>query len=184
MKNLGSLLRVIFCLGILILLGFKGRAQERKAPIVRNLHGGTAVHYQTALGVRLGNTFGITGKKFMHDGDFLELMLTSHAVKKGVAGTILYEWHRNAFEGRKWLWFYGGGGHVGYYQYKNYYTNNSEKYYKDGNFVDAGFDLIIGLEYGFDSVPITLCLDAKPFLNLVGGNTGGFDGALSVRYVF
>ena len=184
MKNIGSLLRVLFCLGILILLGYKGHAQEHKPPVVRNLNGGTAIHYQTAFGLRLGNQVGLTGKKFMHDGDFLEAMLTTHLSKKGIVGTLLYEWHRNAFEGRNWYWFYGGGVHVGYYQYKNYYSADNPDYRSSGQFVEAGFDGIIGIEYGFTNIPITLSLDAKPFLNPIGGDTGGFDSALSIRYAF
>jgi hypothetical protein len=186
MKNSGSLIRVLFCIGILLLLGYKGQAQERQAPIVRNLNGGTAVHYQNAFGVRLGNQFGLTGKKAIGNGDFLEGILSTHFDKKGIVGTLLYEWHRNAFEARNLYWFYGGGVHVGYYQYKNYYDSDKDPTQagKDGNFVEAGVDAIIGLEYGFTATPISLCVDAKPFVNLVGGDTGGIDGALSIRYTF
>ena len=186
MKNLSNLLRVLFCLGILILLSFKGQAQATNAKPVRNLNGGTSIHYQTAFGLRLGNQFGLTAKRFLWDGDMAEVMLTSHINRKGIVGTLLYEWHRNAFEGRNWYWFYGFGPHVGYYQYKNYYETDDdpEKARKDGNFVEFGADAIIGLEYGFKMTPITISADVKPFLNLAGGNTGGVDGAISVRYVF
>ena len=186
MKNLSNLLRIIFCLGVLVLLGFKGQAQERRAPVVRNLNGGTAIHYQTAVGVRLGNQFGITGKKFVRDGDMVEAIISSHVNRKGVVGTLLYEWHRNAFEARNLYWFYGGGAHVGYYQYKNYYKSDSDpdKASKSGNFVEAGADAIIGLEYGFNMMPITISADVKPFVNLVGGNPGGLDAAISIRYAF
>lgn len=186
MKNLSNLLRVMGCTVVLLLLGFKGQAQERKPPVVRNLNGGTAIHYQTAFGVRLGNQFGITGKKFVRDGDMVEAILSSHINRKGVAGTLLYEWHRNAFEARNLYWFYGGGAHVGYYQYKNYFEldTDPDKANKSGNFVEAGVDVIIGLEYGFNMIPITISADAKPFLSLVGGNTGGLDAAISIRYAF
>ncbi len=184
MKNVGSLLRIIFCLGILILLGFKGQAQERKAPPVLNLNGGTAIHYQNAYGIRLGNQFGLSGKRFVHNGDFIEAIVGTNFDRKGIVGTLLYEWHRNAFQARNMYWFYGGGAHVGYYQYKNYYSSSNERHHKDGNFVEFGADAIIGLEYGLSRTPITFGLDAKPYLNLVGGDTGGVDVALSVRYVF
>jgi|SRR5688572_3999486 len=185
MKNLSNLLRVLFCLGLLILLSFKGQAQATNAKPVRNLNGGTSMHYQNAFGIRLGNQFGLTAKRYLWDGDMVEAILSSHIDKKGIVGTVLYEWHRNAFEGRNLYWFYGGGPHVGYYQYKNYYEEGDPENTSDKkNFVEFGVDAIIGLEYGFQNTPLTLSLDVKPFLSSAKGNTGGIDGALSVRYVF
>ena len=186
MKNVISLLRVICCLGILILFGFKVQAQGRIEGPVRNLNGGTAIHYQTAFGLRLGNQFGLTAKRFLWDGDMAEVILSSHINRKGIVGTILYEWHRNAFGGQNLYWFYGAGPHLGYYQYKNYYESDDDpaKADKSGNFVELGADAIFGLEYGFKMSPITISADVKPYLNLMGGNTGGVDGALSVRYAF
>src|SRR5687767_9255975 len=109
MGNYATLLKVIFCLGILILLGFKGQAQSRQ---LRNLNGGPLIHYRSELGIRLGNQFGITGKRFLREGNALEGMLTSHYDHKGIVATALYEWHRNAFEAKGLLWYYGAGLHV------------------------------------------------------------------------
>ena len=184
-QDLKTLMRVMLCLSCLFLPAIKGQAQQRtKQPRV-NLSGAPIVSYGTAVGLRLGVQSGITGKQFMRDGNALEGILSTHINRKGVTGTILYEWHRNAFGAKNLLWFYGGGGHVGYYRYKTYYDSSTpDKNSKSGNFVEIGADGILGIEYAFSSVPFSLSLDTKPYLSFISGFTGGFDGALSIRYVF
>ncbi|MBK0404048.1 hypothetical protein I5M27_13720 [Adhaeribacter sp. BT258] len=184
MKNYASLLKIIFCIGMLVLLGFKGQAQQQQKGQVRNLNGGPIVEYYNAVGLRLGNQFGITGKHFMREGNAIEIIVGSHLGRKGVTGTFLYEFHRNAFEAKRLLWYYGGGGHVGYFKYNEYYEPDNNRYNRSGNFVTVGADGIIGLEYGLGIVPLAISADVKPYLNLIGGEAAGVDGAISVRYVF
>jgi hypothetical protein len=184
MGNYATLLKVIFCLGILILLGFKGQAQQRYEQL-RNLNGGPIIHYHTGIGLRLGNQFGITAKRFLREGNAIEGLLTSNLDKKGIAATALYEWHRTAFEAKGLLWYYGAGAHVGYYKYSDYFDEDEpERFSRSGSFVEVGVDGILGLEYGFASSPFAISLDVKPYLNNVSGHVGGIAGALSVRYVF
>ena len=180
MRNYTSLIKIIFCVSILLLLGFKGHTQD----VTQNLNFGPVVKYNNAIGLRAGTLSGLTVKHFNQAGNALEAIIGTHYDYKGVTGALLYEWHRKAFSSEKFLWFIGAGGHVGYYKYRNYYSASNSRYFKSGNFVEVGADGIIGLEYAFPEVPLTISIDAKPYLNLVGGNLGGVDGAISVRYTF
>lgn len=173
-----NFIKVIFCVGILLLLAFKGQAQGK----IKNLNGGPLLTYQNGIGLRIGNQSGISFKHFMRDANALEFMLTTHYDKHGLIGTVVYEWHRNAFEARNLLWFYGLGGHAGAYKYSEYYDADNSRYYKKGYFPVVGADGIIGLEYKFPSLPIALSVDVKPALNFVGGEAGEINGALTVRY--
>jgi hypothetical protein len=185
MNNHALLLKVIFCLGVLLLLGFKGQAQMRQYEQLRNLNGGPLIHYRTAIGARLGPQYGLTAKRFLREGNALEALLTRHYDKKGITGTLMYEWHRNAFEAKGLLWYYGAGFHVGYYKYNEYFQpSEPERHARDGSFVEAGVDGIIGLEYGFAYIPLALSVDFKPYLSNVSGHLGGIDAALSIKYAF
>lgn len=182
MKNYALLIKILFCLGMLVLLGFKGQAQQTGQ--IRNLNGGPVLEYHNEIGLRLGNYFGVTGKHFTTGGNAMEVILGSHLGQKGITGTFLYEFHRNAFEARRLMWYYGGGGHVGYYKYNEYYDADNSRSKRNGNFVSVGADGIIGLEYGLGVVPLAISADVKPYLNIIAGNFAGVDGAISVRYVF
>jgi hypothetical protein len=173
-------IKVIFCVGILLLLAFKGQAQGK----IKNLNGSPLLTYQNGFGLRLGNHAGLTYKHFMRDANALDFSLATHYDKKGIVGTVMFEWHRNAFEANNLLWFYGLGGHVGTYKYQDYYAPDNSRYYKSGYFPEVGADAIIGIEYKFPNLPWALSVDVKPYVNFVGGHAGGIDGALSVRYTF
>jgi hypothetical protein len=175
--NYASLIKVLFCLGVLILLGFKGKAQ-----VIKNLNGGPLITYDKGFGLRLGNQSGLTYKHFMRDANALELMLTTHIDKKGLTGTIMYEWHRNAFEAKNLMWFYGLGGHLGTYKYNDYFDTGDNRYFKSGYFPILGADGIIGLEYKLPTYPWAFSVDVKPAVHFIGGNAGAIEGALSVRY--
>ena len=183
MKDYASLLKIIFCIGMLVLLGFKGQAQQQKGHL-RNLNGGPIIEYHNGIGLRLGNQFGITGKHFTTGGNAIEILLGSHLDQKGITGTFLYEFHRQAFEAKRLIWYFGGGLHIGYYKYSDYYDSDNSRSLREGHFVSAGVDGIIGLEYGLSAVPLAISADVKPYVNPVAGNFGGVDGAISVRYVF
>ncbi len=135
-----------------------------------------AQNYHTALGIRLGLFNGFTIKHFMK---------TEHAIE-GLLGfrwdgfmiTGLYEYQRPFTGGKNLEWFVGIGGHLGLWDsgyYKSRFYDNSHSVF--------GMDLIGGLEYTFDEVPINLGLDWKPAFNFIGDDRAWLDGlALSIRY--
>ncbi|MGK7396528.1 MAG: hypothetical protein ACNS62_18255 [Candidatus Cyclobacteriaceae bacterium M3_2C_046] len=139
-----------------------------------------AQDYQTGLGLRLGTSNGITIKHFVNSNAALEGQLTGRW--RGVTITGLYVVQNPAFDTPGFSWFFGGGAHIGFYN--NY---RDHPWFKDDYHNDTvmGVDLILGLEYTFTEAPITLGLDWKPEVNLIGYQ--GFWGeefGLSIRYNF
>lgn len=74
--------------------------------------------------------------------------------------------------------YYGIGGSIGLW---DDYRDNK---YKDELGFRAGVDGILGLEFKIPNVPITLSVDYKPYINLIGWGNDFANGAFSVRYVF
>ncbi len=133
--------------------------------------------YATAAGLRLGVSTGVTVKHFIKDDLALEGIL--HSKWRGLLITGLLEVHKDIREVRGLRWFYGGGAHIGSWNYRN----RTPLEYRGRTVV--GIDGIIGLDYMFDDLPLNLSLDYKPAFNLI--NSGGFWGtetALSIRYTF
>jgi len=152
---------------------------------------GVAQNYRTGIGFRLGGlASGITVKHFVN----------SSAAIEGIAGfahhafilTGLYEVHRNIPNAPGLQWFFGGGGHIGFFRYDGYYyvvhTHGNQYYYfaddPEGSHAIFGLDFILGLDYKFTNAPIDIALDIKPFVDFFDGAEGFFDGAFTFRFVF
>jgi len=149
-----------------------------------------AQDYHTALGVRLGGlTSGLTIRHFTNPGTALEgIVGVGH---RAFILTGLYEKQR-AFENAEGLsWFYGIGGHAGFFRYGGYYyyyhDHGNHGYYvveEGATETVAGVDFILGLDYKIPNAPIDLGLDLKPFVDFWDGAEGYWDGALSIRFTF
>ena len=100
---------------------------------------------------------------------------------KGFIITGLYEIHNNqGFEVDRLYWYYGFGGHIGFWDGSNVSWADD-----DDSYTVIGIDGILGLEYNFSEVPINLSIDWKPAFNLVGySGFWGDGGAISIRYIF
>lgn len=134
--------------------------------------------YNTGIGVRGGFSNGLTVKHFINNNAAIEGILSSRW--RGFNITGLYEIHAQAFNTPRLHWYYGVGGHVGFWDgYRNH------PWFKDGTYTIIGVDGILGLEYNIDVIPFNISLDWKPALNLIG-YTGfwGDEVALSIRFIF
>lgn len=135
--------------------------------------------YQKAIGLRGGLSNGITGKMFLGEKSAVEGILATRW--SGFNVTVLYEIHNdNAFDVERLNWYYGVGGHIGFWNgtYTTWGTSGT-------NYTVIGIDGIIGIEYNFLEIPINISLDWKPALNLIGYSGFWADGgAASVRYYF
>lgn len=138
-----------------------------------------AQDYQTAIGLRGGLSNGITAKKFLSEKSAVEGILSTRWSGFNITG--LYELHNdNAFDVERLNWYYGFGGHIGFWNgtYTTWGTYGE-------SYTVIGVDGIIGLEYNFEEIPINISIDWKPALNLVGYTGFWADGgAASVRYYF
>ncbi len=135
------------------------------------------IAYTGALGLRIGSSFGISGKYFLTEDIALEGYFTSR--RKGYEFTVLGLKHRNIAWNRDFNWFYGGGAHIGFSEYQEF--DNSQNRTQ----ATVGIDGMIGAEYNFQPIPINIALDYKPEVNFSGASgLCLLCGALSVRYVF
>jgi len=137
-----------------------------------------AQDYKTGIGFRGGLYNGVTIKHFISEKAALEGLLSTRW--SGFEITGLYEIHNRAFDVDRLNWYYGFGGHVGFYDGDRTSWGDAGK-----NYTVIGIDGILGLEYNFSEIPINLSLDWKPAFNLIGySHFWGDGGALSIRYIF
>lgn len=134
--------------------------------------------YKNGIGIRGGFYSGITFKHFLGKKPAFEGILDTRW--GGFDLTGLYEIHDTAFDVDRLRWFYGFGAHIG-----SYNGDHADWGEPSTQYFVLGADGIIGIEYAFSEVPVSVGLDWKPMLNLTG--YPGFwpdGGALSVRYIF
>ncbi|WP_053179143.1 hypothetical protein [Sunxiuqinia dokdonensis] len=141
--------------------------------------GGLAAQdYNTAIGLRGGFESGLTVKHFIGGEAALEGILSTRWHGFNITG--LYEIHNYPFAVEGLCWYYGFGGHLGFWD-----GYRSSRFDEDKAYTVVGLDGILGLEYSFVEVPICLSLDWKPALNVIGhSGFWGDGGALSIRYAF
>lgn len=136
-------------------------------------------HYSTALGIRGGVTQGLTLKQSLGGSSAIDFIVGSH--HRGFNFTVLYEIHKlNVFDVPNLALFYGFGGHIGFYNHK--YIQHWGNYEND--VMAIGGDLVLGIEYTFDEIPINVGIDIKPALNIIPKIRYWQGGALYLRYVF
>lgn len=154
--------KLMFILLIALFFGLKSNAQD----------------YNTGIGLRGGFGTGLTIKHFLHGNKAVEGIFDSRW--HGFSVTGLYEVHTRAFDVDRLNFYYGIGGHIGFWDGR-YYWN----YDNDRNYTVIGIDGILGLEYNFKEIPFNIGVDWKPAFNLT--DSSGFwgdGGAISIRYIF
>lgn len=139
---------------------------------------GRAQDYQTGLGLRVGVYNGLTAKHFLGEKSALEGIISTRW--KGIGFTGLYALHNRLFGADQLKWYGGLGAHVGFY------NGNHAKWGTAGTkYSVIGFDAILGLEFSFRDIPISLNLDWKPAFNIWGFQGVWADElALGMRYTF
>jgi hypothetical protein len=144
--------------------------------------------YETGIGARLGGiSTGITVKHFTGANTALEGIVGFG--RNSLIITGLYEKHQEFPTAPGLSWFYGGGAHIGLvssnYSYYDFYhkthKKDSHEHLYDNN-VFIGADFILGMEYKFKNAPIALSLDVKPFIDLIPGFYGYWEGAFTFRF--
>ncbi len=137
-----------------------------------------AQDYKTSLGLRAGLPYGLTAKHFLNKTNAVEGILAGSWGGFIITGLYENEHWTGQYPGLNWFW--GGGGHVGFWD-AGRNPNLDDTY--TGSVI--GLDAILGLEYTFDEIPLNLSLDLLPTFNIIGyTGWGGINGALSIRYVF
>ena len=135
-------------------------------------------NYNTGIGFRGGLSNGLTIKHFLGQSSAFEGILAYRWSGYNITG--LYELHANAFNEPGFNWYYGAGGHIGFWD------GDANPWFSDNQqYTVIGVDGILGLEYTFSEIPINLSIDWKPGFNIIGDSGLWADeAALSVRFVF
>lgn len=140
--------------------------------------------YTTAIGLRAGETSGLTIKHFTGSNQAVEGIIGIWP--NAISLTALYERHASGnTEG--FSWYYGAGGHVAFETGRIYRISDRSFYYRyPDREVGIGIDGILGLEYKIPPIPFALSLDLKPFVEI---NTGGIvfialDPGLGIKVTF
>ncbi|MEE9460975.1 MAG: hypothetical protein V3V53_04040 [Bacteroidales bacterium] len=155
--------RITFTILVLLFFVFTSKAQD----------------YHTGLGLRASVSPGISVKHFFTTNMAGEGILTVRW--GGFNATGLAEWHLSVFDTEGFYFFYGGGAHLGVWDSeKDYYGSTT-----GGTTLFLGVDGIIGLEYAFLDIPLSISLDWKPGMNIISDFGFFFDDlAISFRYLF
>ncbi len=135
--------------------------------------------YSRAVGGRFGVANGITYKHFLTESNAIDGIVNFQGNRNFTIFKLLglYEIHRPIMfidvEGLQW--YYGFGGGLGVYRYKD----------TDENGMAWSFDGVVGADYKIPTAPINLSLDWKPTMELTPESGVRFDGiGLSIRFVF
>lgn len=141
--------------------------------------------YSTAIGLRAGETSGLTIKQFIGAQSALEGIIGIWG--NGVTATLLFERHATAFNVSGLNWYYGAGGHVSGSSNRYYYHHNNHRHdlYSNGS-VGIGIDGVFGMEYKIPQTPIAMSLDVKPYFEIIttGGIWTSLDPGLGIKVTF
>ena len=145
------------------------------------LSSGVSAQGNTAIGIRFGGqTSGLTIRQFTNSNTALEGIVSFGHNSFLVTG--LYEKFVPISNAPNLKWFYGIGGHVGFFSQNGYYFHNGRTYTE--NTTVLGVDGILGLDLKLRNAPISIGIDIKPFLDFDSGTSIFGDGALNLRFIF
>lgn len=119
--------------------------------------------YQTAGGLRLSYGGLLSAKHAVNERNYLEGIISLRW--GGVVVTGLFEWQQ-ALNSENFQWYAGAGLHAGIHGRENYFQpdNSANRQVQIG----LGMDLIGGIEYVFESLPIVVSADYKPAFYFTG----------------
>lgn len=153
-------------------------------------HFGFGQQYKQSAGVRLGHTSGFTYKKFIVGEQAVELLLSGR--RDGIQFSTLYKWHEplELSFNENFYFYYGMGAHVGYERYdglNKVLVATDDFIFERQTYFVIGADAIVGLEYRWLSLPITVGFDVKPYFNYIGFrhmDANFWDASISFKYIF
>ena len=150
-----------------------------------------AQQYDRSAGIRLGGTSGLTYKKFIVEEQAFETIISNRNAGVQMTGLIVFHQPMEFSFDENFYFYYGAGAHVGMEKHSDIhkapFNGTSGYYYVRKDFIALGVDAIAGVEYRLLSVPITMSIDIKPYLNFVGMRklkTDFWDVSIGFKYLF
>jgi len=137
--------------------------------------------YRAAIGIRAGETSGVTFKFKSRGSSGIELI--AGLWSDWLSLTALYERNVPAFGVNGMNWYYGGGGHFSFVT-GTYY--NEGRRYTRGDDYSLGVDGMLGLEYKIPPIPFAISIDIKPLMEIYrnGDLFFGLDPGIGVKFTF
>jgi hypothetical protein len=136
--------------------------------------------YKNAIGLRVGTYSGITYKQFVSPKNAFEIygLLRFYNTYNTTNITGVYQVHNMIPNVSALKWYYGFGGTLGFYGYKNAYLG------KKISGVNIGVLGTVGLDLALKDIPVCLSADWNPtfFLNNGGGFYGDY-AHFAIRYI-
>lgn len=133
---------------------------------------------QHAVGGRFGSATGFNYRYTLSEDRAVEgiLSVQSNSKTRRFRMVGLYEYHKPLAE--NFSWFYGFGGSIGSFKYKEGANSSSE--------MSLSVDGIIGVEYHIPEAPLSISLDLKPYFDFIQESSIRFIDpfGLSIRYKF
>ena len=143
--------------------------------------------YKNAIGLRAGETSGITFKHYLNHENAFEGIVSIWPYSIGITG--LYE-KLVPTETKGLSFYYGAGAHLnaGNYYSRRIYYHRGDRYdfiERRNNFA-LGVDGIIGIEYKFNPIPFAISLDLKPFIETTSYRYTylAIDPGIGLKYTF
>lgn len=148
-----------------------------------------------AVGLRLGEPTGLNVKKYMGKSNALDINLGAYGNfygdrrggwGKGAVVMVNYLWQKRIPDAQGLQWYYGLGGQIGFRKYywwdKNQYKY---EYYTEETRVSLGATGMIGLEWFIPKAPVSLFVDATPYIEIVPSIFGiNFQAGIGGRFNF
>ena len=147
----------------------------------------SAQDYKQAAGIRLGLSSGFEYRIFANAENSYKFLLSTR--DRGMQFHVLKEFHNyNLFDFTDQLvFFYGAGLHAGYERWDIKHYDYYSQWYTTHTAFIAGLDGLVGLEYTFLTVPISLGVEVKPYFDFFGQEYFDlqlFDFAFTAKYLF
>ncbi len=128
--------------------------------LVTSICGLKAQGYDNSIGLRGGYSAGIFYRYYMNSANSIRVLLSTR--DEGLQVTLLREYYQalpNNFS-----FVYGFGGHLGYTGWNDYSNGNRDNQQR----AVVGVDGLVGLDYNFREVPLSIGIEAKPFIDFGG----------------
>jgi len=138
--------------------------------------GAQAQSYKNAIGLRGGEPSGITFKTFINNTNAIELIAGVAYGFDNFLITGLYEFEKPTGWAPNLDWYIGFGAHLGFW--------NQDKADEYETSIVLGADVVGGIEYTFDDLPLNIALDLIPSFDIIGGDWFHFKAGISFRYAF
>lgn len=144
--------------------------------------------YKYGVGARVGSSNGISLKAFVQalDDKYLAFEAIGGIRYGGYNFVGLFEFQKEIhIQKMRYaaLYYYAGiGPHIGTYGLGSGYQNRDKEVYNK-SVLNFGADAVLGLEYVFADLPISLGADFRPYYDVLNPGPHYFDAGITLRFV-